>query len=67
MKEITIFVADDGMEFQTPEEALARDALLARGGEIDEWISNRGHGEKKAIEYKRVILDFMGWGKKAEA
>ena len=63
MKERTVFVADDGMEFETPEEALARDALVARGDEIDDWARDREHGPKKSVEYKSVILDFLGWAK----
>ena len=59
MRQKTLFIADDGSEWETPEEAKARDAVVARGSEIDEWLTAREVGVKKSVEYKRLITDWL--------
>lgn len=58
MKEKLVFEADDGVVCDTAEEAAARDAVVARGAELNEWLASN-YTPKKQVEYKRVLVAWL--------
>lgn len=61
VKEVTMFETNDGVVFQSQEEANEHARQLDNGALVDQWLSTLDAKPATATRAKNAILSFLTW------